>query len=274
MQTDIWDKIRRGEIDINNQELYFSTLIKGFVFDLNQHIIIRGEKVNHFFLNTGDDIMYLEKKGVNQALEPINQTNEDYIYNKVPRCLVTPSGINIPTDQLTSPYTTGMFQFEHDDEVHQIRAEFRRLPVEMDIELKYYFNLFTDVLDCTQQLCAKLAFINNFKIVYLGQTISSAYQLPDNIDNEVNMQFDGSTTDSKYKTVSVTMKISSNLPIIRPRTVVPAGKVITNPFGTIGMDERYDYASTIEPIDGDNPPIPASVRGGAHISVHNKNTLQ
>ena len=33
---EIVEKIRKGEIDINNQELFFSTLIKGLILKLNE----------------------------------------------------------------------------------------------------------------------------------------------------------------------------------------------------------------------------------------------
>lgn len=223
---DIFIKLREEDVDVNDQDMFFGILIKGLVYDINDKLLVRGIPIDHFILNTGDDIMYLEKKGVDQSKEPLEQTNEDYIYNTIPRCIVTPSGINILTDQLTNPYTNGSFQIEDDDNIYQFHAEYRRMPIEMSVGLKYYFNSFSDVLECTQQICAKLAFINNFKVNYLGQTISSTYQIPESIDPEMNMEFDGLTTDSKYRSISLDLRVLSNIPVIKPKTIVPADCVV------------------------------------------------
>ena len=47
-------KMRKGEIDCNNQELFFSILIKGLLTKLNKDIYIRQQSVPHVIINTGD----------------------------------------------------------------------------------------------------------------------------------------------------------------------------------------------------------------------------
>ena len=165
-------------------------------------------------------------KGVDQSKEPLQQTNEDFVYNRIPRCIVTPAGINIQTDQLTSPYTNGLFQYQDEDSLFNFNATYRRLPIEMGVSLKYYFNSFTDTLSCCQQICSKLAFIKNFKIVYLGQTIHCTYNIPNSVNPEMNMQFDGLTTDSKYRSIGLDITVDTNLPIIQNRTITPADCII------------------------------------------------
>ena len=59
----LWEDIRKGVIDINNQQLFFSIVAKGFIYKLNQNLKLRGKNIPHYILNTGDDIMYLEVKG-------------------------------------------------------------------------------------------------------------------------------------------------------------------------------------------------------------------
>ena len=80
----LWSKLRTGEIDANNQSLFLSILIKGLIYNLNDKISVRGKYVPHYILNTGDDIMYLEVKGQDHSIEPLEVSNEDYIYTMVP----------------------------------------------------------------------------------------------------------------------------------------------------------------------------------------------
>lgn len=115
----IWNDVRKGVIDINNQDLFLGLLSKSFLYNINQKLSLRGIPVPHYILNTGDDIMYLEAKGQDHSIErpalpgqtPV-VSNENYVYSQIPRCMVQPAGLNIPGDQLTSPYSYGRFEFE------------------------------------------------------------------------------------------------------------------------------------------------------------------
>ena len=100
--------IRVGKIDINNQELFFSVLIKGLLLRLDDDIKIRGISVPHIITHTGSDALYLEAKGYNYNIEPEQISNENYIYNIIPRCVVNPNGVDLISDQLSHPYTLGM----------------------------------------------------------------------------------------------------------------------------------------------------------------------
>ena len=85
----IIEMARRGEIDINNQELFFSALIKGLLDKLDDKISIRNNSVPHFIIHTGDDTMYLNAKGYNNKYEVLN-ISTDEIYNIIPRGIVSP----------------------------------------------------------------------------------------------------------------------------------------------------------------------------------------
>ena len=60
IDTTLTNKIREGEIDINNQSLFFSAIIKGLLNKLYKDLKIRDIYIPHFILNTGDDTMYLQ----------------------------------------------------------------------------------------------------------------------------------------------------------------------------------------------------------------------
>lgn len=225
----LWNDIRRGTVDPNSQELFFPLLIKGLLYDLNKTIKIRDKYVVHYIENTGDDTMYLAVKGQNQSIEPMEVSNEDYVYTVVPRCCVTPGGINIQTDQLTAPYPLGSFQIQDDRGVNSIVSEFRRIPVTMKVSAAYYLDTFTDALELVQELITKLAFVNVFKVTYMGQVISCSYNLQDSQDIESNFEFDGLTTESKNRKVTLEYEVQSNLPIFFNRAAWPADKMIAIP---------------------------------------------
>lgn len=222
----IIEKIRREEIDINNQELFFSALIKGLMLRLDDDISIRGIAVPHLIVHTGSDALYLERKGYDNSIEPRQLSNEDYIYNVVPRCIVTPKGIDLVPDQLTNPYSMGQFQYEGDEEIINLTAEFRRMPVKLNVELKYLTDSYRDLLELTQQILTKLSFIRTYYITYMGQTIQCSYRIPDSINGEYVTELSGDSTDSKNKTMDLTIEVESNLPIISPRAVMSADKLI------------------------------------------------
>ena len=126
----------------------------------------------------------------------------------------------MPTDQLTSPYTRGKFSLPYKDLIYGVTAEFKRMPVKCEAAVKYYFDNFSDLLDATQALITTLAFINDYNISYMGQTIFCTYTLPDSVDRQLQLEFDGITTDSKNRTIELNFELESNIPVYMPRTVI------------------------------------------------------
>lgn len=220
-------KVIRGEIDVNAKENFFSKLIKGLMEDLTDAVKVRGKSVPHMIINTGDDIMYLERKGQDMSVEPKEVSNEKYIYNYIPRAVVTPGGVNLLSDQLTSPYTRGTLQFEEDGNLQEFTAEFRRMPLTMSVGVKYYLDSFTDALEVLQYIITHLNFIRTFQIVYLGQSILCSYKFPEDLQEEFNAEFDGLTQDSKYKTVEINLEIETNLPVYYPNTAIESETIIS-----------------------------------------------
>lgn len=272
----LWDDIRKGIIDINNQQLFFSIVAKGFIYKLNQNLKVRGMNIPHYILNTGDDIMYLEVKGQNHAIEPLEVSNENFVYSQVPRCMVQPTGINIQTDQLSNPYAHGKFEMEYNDMIYGLRAEFRRIPVTYGFSLKYYLDNFVDALDVTQQIISNLSFVNLFKVIYLGQQTNCSYQIPDAFQTEYMMEFDGITTDSKFRTISVDLEVATNFPVLHAETVMPADMFIKSTvYGipNIGDNKSDDGGYTPIIPDPDNPDDVKIVTFRHGIMLHPKGGL-
>jgi len=244
IQKELREKIIRGEIDINNQENYFKALYRGFIHDINQKIKIRKCEIPHIVLNTGDDTMFLEVKGQDHSKEPLEVVNEDYVYNQIPRAMVQFNGINLLTDQLSSPYMRGKFQLPYKDFLYGITAEFRRMPIRCEAGVKYYFDSFSDLMEASQSIITNLAFINDYTISYMGETIFCTYKLPDSVDGQLNLEFDGVTTDSKNRTIEITYEIESNLPVYMPRTVIFEDNFIRG-----GKEKSYIHIDEKLPVD-------------------------
>lgn len=223
----IINDIRTGEIDINNQSLFFPIVIKGLLVKLNEQLAIRGVKIPHFIIHTGDDTMYLSVKGQDASIEPLEISNENYVYNSIPRCIVTVSGMNIETDQLTNPYTHGQMQYESEDSIYTFLGEFRRVPIKLTVSCKYYVDSWGDLMELTQYIISKLAFIQTYTVSYMGQAIRCSYAIPTSMDGEYTAELDGTTQDNKARTTEISLEIETNFPVWECRTIMSTEDRIT-----------------------------------------------
>lgn len=228
----IIEDIRRGVPDINNQELFFSTLIKGLMLKLDDDISIRNIPVPHLITHTGSDALYLERKGYNHSIEPFSVSNEEYLYTIIPKCIVTPSGVDLMPDQLTNPYIYGQLQLETQNAIHTVKCEFRRMPIKLTVELKYYTDSYRDLLELIQQILTKLTFIRTFCITYMGQSIQCSYKIPESFSGEHLTELDGRTQDDKSQTLTLSLEVETNLPIFSPQTAVSADQITNGPEGS------------------------------------------
>lgn len=233
MDLELQHKIVKGEFDINNQVLFVSNLFKSFLYKMNNSIKLRDKYIPHYVLNTGDDIMYLEHKGQNAGIEPVEVSNESYIYMQTPRCIVDIGNMSILDEQLTNPFIRGQFDVEYNDMIYGFTAEFRRLPIKLGVTLNYYVDSFTDMLEVTQHVMSKLVYIQTFKFDYMGQTITASFRIPSDLQHEKNINFDGGTVDSKLRKISIDLDIESNMPVFSPRTAICLDNYIKNLKGNI-----------------------------------------
>lgn len=232
------EQIRNGEVDINIHQLFFSKLLKALILNLNEQMTVRGQQVPHMILNTGDDTMWLLEKDYDHSKEPMENTNEQYVYNTIPRCILSIGALDTVQDQLTNPYTRGQFQYEKDGKIQTFSAEMRRMPVKLTVDLKYYLGSFTDALELIQHTISKLAYIRVFKFVYMGQTIRASYKIPEGYQEEHMVDIDGTTTDNKNRTISLSLEVESTMPVYMERTVIEVDKVIINPQQNLRMNHE------------------------------------
>lgn len=219
------DNIRHGVLDVNIQELFLSTLIKGLLFNLNKDIKVRDINIPHMILHTGDDRMWIETKGYDASIEPLNISNENSVYSIIPRCIVNPANIDMEVGQLTSPYSIGSLQYTvnngDDAGVYMLSGEFRRVPLKLSVELKYQTESYTDMLELIQYIITQLLFIRTFDIVYMGQKIKCSYKIPENFSEEHTMEIDGATSDSRLHSLNLSIEVETNIPVFNNKTIVP-----------------------------------------------------
>lgn len=251
---EIVKKIREGEIDINNQSLFLPIVIKGLLLKLNEKISIRDIKIPHFILHTGDDTMYLDVKGQNAAIEPLEISNEDYVYNTIPRCLVTARGIEILSDQLTSPYSLGQIQYDKGDSLYTLSGEFRRMPIKLSVNCKYYVDSWTDMMELMQQIISKLCFIQTYNISYMGQKITCSYNIPTSLEGDYMTELDDMTQDNKARTLEISLDVETNFPVFENRTIMSSDDVIvyTGGWGEMDKYSREDKMEVVE-TEQDSP---------------------
>jgi hypothetical protein len=98
---------------------------------------------------------------------------------------------------------------------------------------------FTDLLSITQHIISKMLFIRTFKFDYLGQTIQASYKVPTSYQGEKNITFDGGTTESKLRTISLDLDVESNFPVFNERTVIENSNFIkTQRYGIYNFDDK------------------------------------
>lgn len=223
----------------NRDERFFSIVIKGLLSWLNRNIVLYNKSINHFIFNTGSSYLYMESNGYEFNLS--ETTGEDTMYMTLPRCLVEISDISFPMEELTSPYARGNYERRNGNMLCGYNAEIRRLPIELDLNLKYYLSNFNETIILLQELIDKIIFQKYYKINYLGQVIQCSIEFPGNTTPEVN-KIDMSSPDPNQRNITLSIKICTNYPIINERTEIPTDKVII----AYGMDidlYNHNYAS-------------------------------
>ena len=88
------------------------------------------------------------------------------------------------------------------------------------------------MLELIQYIISNLAFIRTYDIVYMGQKIKCSYKIPEAFSDEHTMDIDGSFSDSREHTLSLSVEVESNIPIFNNKTI-NTSTIITNPIANI-----------------------------------------
>lgn len=232
------EKIYNKEIDVwkrpwdleshnnlyNRDERFFSVLLKGVFSWLNNNIVLYGKPIKHYIFNTGSSYMYIESNGYEFSWN--ETTGEDGMYMSLPRCICELGNINIPFEELSSQYSTGVYERESSDgNIKGYAAEIRRIPIEIGLSLKYYLSNFNESIILAEELIDKIIFQRYFNIIYLGNVIQCSIEFPQDFNIELN-KIDMTSPDVNTKTINIELKICSNYPQINSRTEIEQLNII------------------------------------------------
>lgn len=229
--------IREGKVELTQP--FFPVLIKTILLDLYNKIKLSSGQVPHIIYSSGNDIMWMDEKGYHNSIEPIEISNENYVYSRTPRCGVQLTSMDTLPDQLSNPYTTGHFQIEHDDQLYSLVAEMRRIPVTIGLNLTYILNNFVECMELCHQILAKLTYIQTCKFTYMGQIINVSYRIPEALSEEHQVDIDGNSTEKELK-VSFDLTCESNMPVFEPRTVMNPVRIAN------GINTLYENGNEID----------------------------
>ncbi len=233
----------------DRDERYFAVLLKGALSWLTDNIVLYNKPVNHFIYTTGSSYLYVESNGYTFSM---NETSgEDYMYMKMPRCVIEIGDINIPTEELSAPFVRGQYERRDGNEIKGYNAQMRRLPVEISLGAKYVLSNFNESIILVQELIDKVSWQQYFNIVYLGQIIQCSLEIDNNYQIQLN-KVDMTAPDTNQKTIEIQFKLCSNYPSIDERTEVENSKIIgqivtnTNVFQNGDINNSYDKETNID----------------------------
>jgi hypothetical protein len=199
--------------------------------------------INHFIFNTGSSYLYVESNGYQFSMS--ETSGEDAMYMKMPRCVIEIGDINIPTEELSSPYSRGVYERLDGNTIKGYNAQIRRLPVEMSLNAKYVLSNTNESLILIQELIDRICWQQYYRVIYLGQVVECSIEVDDNYQIQFN-KIDMESTDTNQKTVEIQFKLCSNYPCVDERTEIENSKVIssfginTNVFGDYNINNTTD----------------------------------
>ena len=219
----------------NRDERFFGIIIKGLISWLNKNIVLYNKSINHFIFNTGSSYLYIESNGYEYSVT--ETTGEDTMYMELPRCILELVDVNIPTEDLSSPYSRGYYERRSGNMLCGYNAEIKRIPIELTINAKYYLSNFNESIVLLQELIDKIVFQKYFKITYLGQEIQCSIEYPGNMNPQLN-KIDMTSPEPNQRNITLDLKICSNYPVINTRTEISTDKVIAVFGSTVDIEHK------------------------------------
>ena len=241
-----WNIKKFDELNIRD-ERFFSIILKGCLNYLNRTILMYDEPINHFIFNTGSAIMYIESNGY--EFKWSETTGEDQIYMHLPRCVCELNNINIPLEELTNPFTRGIYERKSsiDNQYKSYNAQIRRLPLEIELTLHYVLSNFNESIILIQEIIDKLLFQQYYTINYLGQRIQCSIEFPSQSNININ-KIDFDSSESNQKNIDLSIKINTFYPIINEITEVENKLVISQTEYNLNINNNSETTDTTKYI--------------------------
>ena len=112
--------------------------------------------------------------------------------------------------------------------INTYSAEFRRMPLTMSIEMTYFVDTYTDLLELTQKLISKLSFIQTYYVTYMGQSILCSYKIPESFEGDFSITLDGAYSDNKSRKLALNIELETNFPVFNNRSIIQSDNIIKN----------------------------------------------
>jgi hypothetical protein len=244
-----WNIVKFDDL-YNRDDRFFSVIIKGMINWLNTHILLYDKPINHFLYNTGSSYMYMESNGYEFSW--VETSGEDQMYMQMPRCIVEMTGIDIPMEELTSPYAHGTYERRNGDNIQGFNADIRRIPVEIDINLKYVLANFNESIILAEELINNVMFQRYYTVAFLGQNLKCSIEFPPNFNIELN-HIDMTDSTTNQKNVQLQLKIFTNYPAIDESTEVSNNSIVsTFSFGQSMATWTKSHPVSLTKTNSDN----------------------
>lgn len=235
-----WNIVKFDDL-YNRDDRFFSVVIKGMISWLNNHIILYNKPIQHFIYNTGSSYMYMESNGYEFSW---NETSgEDQMYMQMPRCIIEIGSINIPMEELTSPYAQGVYERRNGNDIQGFNAQMRRVPVEIDINLKYVLSNFNESIILCEEIINNVLFQKYYTVAFLGQNLKCSIEFPQNFTIELN-KIDMTEAQTNQKNVQLALKIFTNYPAINESSETSNNAV----FGKFSMGISFSDWTKNNPL--------------------------
>lgn len=237
-----WNREKFDDLH-NRDERFFGLLIKGTLAWLTKNIVLYNKPIKHFIFNTGSSIMYVESNGYEFSWNEI--TGEDAIYMSRPRCIVELGDINIDTSELTQPNIRGVYERNNKSNIEGFNSEFRRMPIQISMTLKYVLSNFNESIVLLEELISKLSFQRYFKIVYLGQLIECSIEFPSSYNIEIN-KIDMTSIETNQKNINIQINVCSSYPAFNEMSEISNNSIIGKTSSNLDFYTNSDTEYTTD----------------------------
>ena len=152
----------------------------------------------------------------------------------IPRGVVTWTGFDILNEEMTNPNVWMKMSIEEQDEVKNVLARVRAMPISAKYDVSIILNSVNDVFECAAAIMNTLGQYRYFSFQYNFINILGVVQLPDSgqFEKETDISF---TSDNKVK-YNMSFEVKTCYPAFRkPRTGIRP-----NEFDTWGDSYTYD----------------------------------
>lgn len=229
---------------------FFQIAISALVDNITQLFARIGQNIPVYVFNTGDQVM------TDEFMETTAQS--------IPRLVLSVEDLSIQSDNLTSPYQRGEFVVEENKEDIAYTSLVRRIPVKLSIGCQLTVSNVLEMFKWQELILLSLFKQNVVRFQYYKKTNMGAYNLPDDISAEKNLEF-GFDDNRRNRTIQFTIEYDLQYPAfdLSPNSLMKGSNVIetfspvvvTSDETDLNYDPFVPENSKYKPEENSNPSI-------------------